>query len=165
MTILVTGATGTDGVEVHGATGYLVHQFLAPDANQRNDDYGGSMEHRARFAIDFVRAIAKAIGPEKTAIRFSPGFPTGGIAEGQSNDDLYRHLSVEFGQMGLAYLHILHAGNESLLADIRQRFGGVLVVNRQAASLSKWVPTWPRALPTWGLWASWRWPIPTSSRA
>lgn len=121
---------GADGVEVHGANGYLVHQFLAPDANQRSDEYGGSVENRARFAIDVVRAIADAIGPERTAIRLSPGFPTGGIKEGQGNDDVYRHLAAEFDKMGLAYLHVLHAGNEGLVADIRARFSGVLVVNR-----------------------------------
>ncbi|QBK06186.1 alkene reductase [Hylemonella gracilis] len=121
---------GADGVEVHGANGYLVHQFLAPDANQRTDEYGGSMENRARFAIEVVRAIAKAIGPEKTAIRLSPGVPTGGIAEGQANDDLYRHLATEFDKLGLAYLHVLHVGEDSRLADIRKRFSGVLVVNR-----------------------------------
>lgn len=121
---------GADGVEVHGANGYLVHQFLAANSNQRSDEYGGSVENRARFAIEVVRAIANAIGPEKTAIRLSPGVPTGGIAEGQSNDDLYRYLATEFDKMGLAYLHVLQAGNEALLADIRKRFSGVLIVNR-----------------------------------
>ncbi len=121
---------GADGVEVHGANGYLVHQFLAPDANQRSDEYGGSVENRARFAIEVVRAIVEAIGPERTAIRLSPGFPTGGINEGLSNDELYRHLAAEFDKMGLAYLHLLHAGNEGLVADIRERFNGVLIVNR-----------------------------------
>lgn len=121
---------GADGVEVHGANGYLVHQFLASDANQRTDEHGGSMENRARFAIEVVRAIADAIGPERTAIRFSPGFPTGGIHEGQSNDDIYRYLAAELDKMGLAYLHILHAGNEGLVADLRERFGGVLILNR-----------------------------------
>lgn len=121
---------GADGVEIHGANGYLVHQFLAPNANQRSDEYGGSLENRARFAIDVVRAVADAIGPEKTAIRLSPGFPTGGIIEGQENDDLYRHLAAEFDKIGIAYLHLLHAGNEALLADIRKGFGGVLMVNR-----------------------------------
>ncbi|MES2040708.1 MAG: alkene reductase [Pseudomonadota bacterium] len=121
---------GADGVEIHGANGYLVHQFLAPDANQRSDEYGGSMENRARFAVEVARAIADAIGPEKTAIRLSPGAPTGGIAEGQDNDDLYRYLAAEFAKMGIAYLHVLHAGNEALLAGIRKLFGGVLIVNR-----------------------------------
>ncbi len=117
-------------MEVHGANGYLVHQFLATDANQRSEGDGGSLENRARFAIEVVRAIAEAIGPERTAIRLSPGFPSGGIKEGQSNDDLYRYLAAEFDKMGLAYLHLLHAGNEDLVADIRERFSGVLMVNR-----------------------------------
>jgi len=121
---------GADGVEIHGANGYLVHQFLAPNANQRSDEYGGSMENRARFAIEVARAIADAIGPEKTAIRVSPGFPAGGIAEGRDNDDLYRYLAAEFDKMGIAYLHVLHAGNDALLADIRKGFGGALIVNR-----------------------------------
>ncbi len=122
---------GADGVEVHGANGYLVHQFLAPDANRRTDDYGGSVENRARFAIEVVRAIAEEIGPERTAIRLSPGVSTNGIAEGSDNDELYRHLAATFGGMGLAYLHLLYVrGEDPLLAEIRKRFGGVLVVNR-----------------------------------
>lgn len=121
---------GADGVEVHGANGYLVHQFLSPDANHRTDAYGGSVEGRARFAIEVVRAIAAAIGPERTAIRLSPGLPTNGIAEGEANDDVYRHLATELGRIGLAYLHLLHARSDALLADFRDRFGGVLIVNR-----------------------------------
>lgn len=125
---------GADGVEVHGANGYLVHQFLAPDANRRTDGYGGSMENRARFAIDVVRAIADTIGPEKTAIRLSPGLPTGGIAEGTGNDDLYRHLATEFDRMGLAYLHLLHVRQDPLLEQIRKAFRGVLILNRPGRS-------------------------------
>lgn len=122
---------GADGVEIHGANGYLVHQFLAPNANQRTDHYGGSMENRARFALELVRAVAEAIGPERTAIRLSPGIPTGGIAEGAENDDLYRYLAAEFDAMGLAYLHILFGrGEDRLLAELRQIFRSTLVLNR-----------------------------------
>ncbi|MCQ0969531.1 alkene reductase [Paracoccus sp. TK19116] len=121
---------GADGVEIHGANGYLVHQFLAPDANQRTDRYGGAMENRARFALDVTRAVADAIGADRTAIRLSPGVPTGGIAEGDQNDDLYRYLASELNGIGLAYLHILSIGNEALLGDIRRNFDGVLILNR-----------------------------------
>lgn len=122
---------GADGVEIHGANGYLVHQFLATDANHRTDRYGGSLEHRARFAIEVVRAVADAIGPERTAIRLSPGVPTGGIAEGSENDALYRYLAAEFATMGLAYLHILFVRVEDpLLADMRRTFRGPIVLNR-----------------------------------
>lgn len=122
---------GADGVEIHGANGYLIHQFLAPDANQRTDDYGGSLENRARFALEVVHAVADAIGPERTAIRLSPGIATGGIAEGTENDDLYRYLAAAIDKIGLAYLHLLFVrGEDPLLADLRKRFRGPLIVNR-----------------------------------
>lgn len=122
---------GADGVEIHGANGYLVHQFLAPDSNRRSDRYGGTMENRARFALEVVRAVAEAIGPARTAIRLSPGVPTGGVAEGSANDDLYRYLAAELDTIGLAYLHLLFArGTDPLLADLRATFGGTIVLNR-----------------------------------
>ena len=121
---------GADGVELHGANGYLIHQSLAPDSNHRTDAYGGAMENRARFAIEAVEAVAAAIGAERTAIRLSPGVRTGGIAEGTTNDDLYLHLATVFGGMGLAYLHLLHIGNESLANGIRERFSGPQILNR-----------------------------------
>ncbi|VDB93765.1 unnamed protein product [Peniophora sp. CBMAI 1063] len=63
---------GFDGVEIHGANGYLVDQFIQTNSNQRTDEYGGSMEKRIRFAIEVVDAVASAIGPERTALRLSP---------------------------------------------------------------------------------------------
>ena len=63
---------GLDGVEVHAANGYLIHQFLAPGSNERTDEYGGSPANRARFALEVTRAVAEAIGPEKVGIRISP---------------------------------------------------------------------------------------------
>jgi len=121
---------GADGVEVHGANGFLVHQFLAQNSNHRIDEYGGSIENRSRFALEVLRAIAAAIGPERTAIRLSPGIPVHGIAEGQQNDDLYRYLLAELSKMGLAYVHILYVRSDSFLQEIRKAFRGVLVVNR-----------------------------------
>lgn len=88
------------------------------------------MENRARFALEVVRAIADAIGPERTALRLSPGPPTGGIAEGRENDDLYGHLAADLAPAGLAYLHVLNAGRDDLLADMREAYGGPIVVNR-----------------------------------
>lgn len=121
---------GADGVEIHGANAYLVHQFLAPSANTRTDAYGGSIENRARFAIEVAQAVAAEIGADRTAIRLSPGLTTSGIDEGAEGPDLYRYLVAELDKLGLAYVHVLHLGNESLLADIRARFHGTLVVNR-----------------------------------
>ncbi len=121
---------GADGVEVHGANAYLVQQFFAPSANTRSDEYGGSIENRARFAIDVVDAIAEEIGADRTAIRLSPGTTLWGIDEGAEGPDLYRYLVAALGKRGLAYLHIVHQGNESLLADIRRLWSGALILNR-----------------------------------
>lgn len=121
---------GADGVEIHGANGYLIHQFIAPSANTRTDAYGGPIENRARFAIEVAKAIAQEIGPDRTGIRLSPGVPMNGIDEGAEGPDLCRYLSGELNQLGLAYVHLLHVGNEPLLADIRKLWKQVLIVNR-----------------------------------
>lgn len=121
---------GADGVEIHGANAYLVHQFFAPSANVRTDEYGGSIENRARFAIEVATAIAEEIGADRTAIRLSPGTTMWGIDEGAEGPDLYRYLVAELDKLGLAYLHIMHLGNEALLADLRERWQQALILNR-----------------------------------
>ena len=119
-----------DGVEIHGANGYLIHQFLSPNSNHRTDAYGASDENRVRFLLEVVRAVAGAIGPQRTALRLSPALATGGVDEGGANHDLYRKLAADLDAMGLAYLHLLHAGDEDLIADLRSVYRGVLVINR-----------------------------------
>ncbi len=121
---------GADGVEIHGANGYLIQQFFAPSANTRSDEYGGTMENRARFAIEVAKAIADEIGADRTAIRFSPGNTMGGIDEGEQSAALYRYLAAELDKLGLAYVHIMHLGNDTLLGEIRKLWTGTLVVNR-----------------------------------
>ncbi len=121
---------GADGVEIHGANAYLVQQFLAPSANTRTDQYGGSIENRARFAIEVATAIAREIGADRTAIRLSPGMALWGIDEGAQGPALYRYLVSELNKLGLAWLHIAHQGDEPLLADIRRLWTGTLMLNR-----------------------------------
>jgi len=121
---------GADGVEIHGANAYLVQQFLAPSANTRTDEYGGSIENRARFAIEVATAIAEEIGADKTAIRLSPGITMWGIDEGEEGPDLYRYLVAELNKLGLAYVHIMHKGDDALLVDIRKAWNNTLIVNR-----------------------------------
>ncbi|TAM02334.1 MAG: alkene reductase [Paraburkholderia sp.] len=121
---------GADGVEIHGANAYLVQQFFAPSANTRTDEYGGSIENRVRFAIEVATAIANEIGADRTAIRLSPGTTMWGIDEGAEGPQLYRQLVAELDKLGLAYLHIMHQGNEPLLAEIRKLWTGKLILNR-----------------------------------
>uniref|UniRef100_UPI003F7D69B7 oxidoreductase n=1 Tax=Streptomyces flavofungini TaxID=68200 RepID=UPI003F7D69B7 len=72
---------GMDGIELHGANGYLLHQFLAPSANQRTDTYGGSPRARARFVIEVAQAVSDAIGSERVGIRISPAINLHGALE------------------------------------------------------------------------------------
>lgn len=121
---------GADGVEIHGANAYLIQQFLAPSANTRTDEYGGSIENRTRFALEVVAAIADEIGADRTAIRLSPGLKMWGIDEGENAGELYRYLVAELNKLNLAYLHIMQVGDEALLQDLRRLWSGILILNR-----------------------------------
>ncbi len=121
---------GADGVEIHGANGYLIQQFLAANANRRDDVYGGGIDKRVRFALEVAAAVAERIGPERTGIRLSPGSHLGGIDEGAEASDLYRHLVAGLAELDLAYLHLSHAGDDDLLRDIRRLWPNALLVNR-----------------------------------
>lgn len=124
-------AAGADGVEIHSANGYLLHQFLSPNANHRTDSYGGSIENRSRFVIEVAQAIAEEIGADRVGIRISPGMPLGGIDEGDqaSVRAQYEHLIGELALLHLAYLHVHHIGDDTLLRSLRELWPtGVLVV-------------------------------------
>lgn len=123
-------AAGADGVEIHGANAYLIQQFFAPSANTRTDEYGGSIENRARFAIEIAKAVAEEIGAERTAIRLSPGTKLWGIDEGAEGPALYRYLVAELNKLQLVYLHVMHQGDDELLRDIRDGWDGILIVNK-----------------------------------
>ncbi|MEO5609854.1 MAG: alkene reductase [Ornithinibacter sp.] len=122
---------GADGVEVHGANGYLIHQFLAPSSNTRTDEYGGSPENRARFAIEVVRAVAAEIGADRVGLRLSPAHGIQGVLEPDSVDvaATYGHLVDSVSDLGLAYLHVLADPRAELTQDLRARFDGPFVVN------------------------------------
>lgn len=121
---------GADGVEVHGANGYLLQQFFAPNANKRIDAYGGSIENRVRLAIEVAAAVADEIGADRTGFRVSPGATLGDLDEGNEGPDLYRHLVAELNELGLAFLDVMHWGNDVLLADIRKLWHQTLILNR-----------------------------------
>ena len=124
-------AAGFDGVELHGANGYLIEQFLNPNSNIRTDEYGGSIEKRARLAVETVSRIAAVIGAERVGIRFSPF--------NQFNDQrpypeaevhaTYLHLAQEMQKLRIAYLHIIVTPEIPLatLQAIREAFGGTII--------------------------------------
>jgi N-ethylmaleimide reductase len=123
---------GLDGVEVHGANGYLLHEFLSPASNERTDEYGGSPAGRARFVVQVVTAVAAAIGAGKVGLRISPEHDIQGVLETDRDDVLatYGALVDQLAPLGLAYLSVLHrepAGD--LVQELRRRFGGPLVAN------------------------------------
>jgi 2,4-dienoyl-CoA reductase-like NADH-dependent reductase (Old Yellow Enzyme family) len=129
---------GLDGVELHAANGYLLHQFLSPAANQRTDAYGGSPENRARLVIEVARAVTAAIGPERVGIRISPGHQVQGMNETDPADiaATYGTLVDALAPLGMAYVHILGDPTTELVQDLRKRFGGPLVVNDGFATVT-----------------------------
>ncbi|MGY1855788.1 alkene reductase [Modestobacter sp. SYSU DS0290] len=125
-------AAGLDGVEVHGANGYLLHEFLSPASNQRDDVYGGSPANRARFVVEVVTAVAEAVGAGKVGLRISPEHNIQDALETDRDDVLatYGTLVDQLAPLGLAYLSILHAEPAGdLVQELRRRFGGPLVAN------------------------------------
>lgn len=122
---------GLDGVEIHGANGYLVHQFLAPSSNHRTDSYGGSPANRARLGIQIVTAVAEAIGPERVGIRISPAHNIQGAVEDDEQDvtATYRALIDGIAPLRTAYLSYLADPRAALTRDLRARFDGPVIAN------------------------------------
>jgi N-ethylmaleimide reductase len=123
---------GFDGVELHSANGYLLHEFLTPAANQRDDIYGGSAENRARFVIEVTQAVVDAIGADRVGIRISPEHNVQGATEQDAADvsETYGILVDALAPLKLAYLSILHKDPTSeLVQDLRTRFGGTFLLN------------------------------------
>jgi N-ethylmaleimide reductase len=98
---------GFDGVELHGANGYLLEEFLSPISNIRNDSYGGSIENRCRFVIEVVTAVAEAIGKDKTGIRLSPYGVASDMPHYPEIDATYDYLSKELNKISIAYIHLV----------------------------------------------------------
>jgi len=98
---------GFDGVEVHGANGYLLSQFLNPHSNQRTDEYGGSVQNRARFVLEVARGVADAIGAERTGIRLSPWGTDADMPHYPEMDETYAYLAEELQKIGLVYMHLV----------------------------------------------------------
>lgn len=111
---------GADGVELHGANGYLLWQFLTGNANQRTDQYGGSIENRARFVLETVSKVVAKVGAERVGIRLSPNMNFLGMHEDADWKETYRYLLNALAPLGLAYVHFFYFGDDEFLAEIRQ---------------------------------------------
>jgi N-ethylmaleimide reductase len=118
---------GFDGVEVHGANGYLPHQFLAEGTNTRTDFYGGSAENRARFLIEVAQAVAGAVGGEQVGVRLSPANSFNDIVEHET-EAVYAAVVAGLAPLGLSYLHVVE-GPAAVTEKIRAGFNGTLIVN------------------------------------
>lgn len=124
-------AAGADGVELHAANGYLLHQFIASGTNTRTDGYGSDVAGRVRFPIEVATAVAAAVGPEKVGIRISPGHPFNDITEDEVHAT-YEALVTGLAALDLAYLHVLDTSGYAgypVLDQARELWPGVLMGN------------------------------------
>ncbi|MFF3438964.1 alkene reductase [Streptosporangium sp. NPDC002721] len=119
---------GFDGVELHGANGYLISQFLSSNANLRTDRYGGSVANRIRFAVEAVSTTVEAVGGARTGIRLSPGGTFWGVRE-TDVPELYAALLAELVHLDLAYVHLEATADEDVLIGLRRAWPGTLVLN------------------------------------
>jgi N-ethylmaleimide reductase len=126
-------AAGFDGVEVHGANGYLIDQFLRDSANQRTDMYGGSMENRARFLFEILTAVSAAIGSERVGLRLSPLNSFNSMIDSDPVG-LTKFLATRLNEYNLAYLHLMRADffqvqTGDVMSIARAQYKGVLIGN------------------------------------
>lgn len=122
---------GFDGVELHGANGYLTEQFLNPHTNLRSDRYGGSVEARLRFPLEALGAMASAIGKERVGIRLSPYGVASGMGPYPEVDETYARLADELAKLGILYVHVVDHSAQgappvpaAVKSTIRERFKG-----------------------------------------
>jgi N-ethylmaleimide reductase len=99
-------AAGFDGVEIHGANGYLLDQFLQDGSNKRTDSYGGSIENRARLLLEVVSAVVSAVGPDRVALRLAPSGTWASMSDSDP-DALFGYVAEQLNRFQLAYLHII----------------------------------------------------------
>lgn len=122
---------GFDGVELHGGSGLLLHQFLADSCNRRGDRYGGSITARIRFVAELTASVAAAVGPWRVGLRISPHNTFNDISESDGGR-LYPELARIIGELGLAYLHVYETGNRRTTLAIRDAWPGRFIVNPHA---------------------------------
>lgn len=117
---------GFDGVELHGANGYLIDQFLNPGSNQRGDVYG---KDRTKFALEIAKGVAQEIGADRTAIRVSPYGTFNDLVEFEGTDEFYADFAERLSEIGLAYIHVIDHGKGDVTRMIRRKFKGTYILS------------------------------------
>jgi len=126
---------GFDGVEIHGANGYLIEQFLNPFVNNRTDEYGGSIENRSRFLLETVDETIKAIGNRKVGVRLTPYGGLGDLLHYDEIDATYHYLANELAKRDVAYIHLMdqeskgsHALPDGFIQRFRSWYKGTIIL-------------------------------------
>jgi len=127
---------GFDGIELHGANGYLLEQFLSPVSNKRNDTYGGSIENRCRFLLEVIGGAVEVIGKEKIGIRLSPYGVASDMPHYPEIDNTYKYLSEQLNRMEILYIHIVDHSSMGapevpieIKKSIRKIFQGTIILS------------------------------------
>jgi len=125
---------GFDLLELHGAHGYLLHQFLSASANQRTDEYGGSRENRARLLLEVVDAVSDEWGPSRIGIRLSPVGSFQNVDNGDNEEEDALYLIGELNKRGIAYIHLSESDwagglpyTEEFRQKVREQFKGIII--------------------------------------
>jgi N-ethylmaleimide reductase len=126
-------AAGFDGVEIHGANGYLIDQFLRSNSNKRTDEYGGSKENRIRLLIEISKAVVEAIGNEKTGVRLSPFISFKDMNDPEILDTIML-ASEELNKLDIAYIHLCEADwddapqiSDEFRKELRTKFKNTII--------------------------------------
>ncbi len=125
-----------DGIELHGANGYLLEQFLSPGSNIRNDNYGGSIENRCRFLLEVVSGAVEAVGKERVGIRLSPYGVASDMLPYPEIDSTYKYLAEQLNRTGILYIHLVDHSSMGapevpveIKKAIRERFHGTIILS------------------------------------
>lgn len=126
---------GFDGVEIHGAHGFLAEQFLHPQTNLRTDEYGGTIENRSRFLLEIMEGVGKAIGRHRTGIRLSPYNKINDLLPYPEEVLTHQYLTDQLNRLGILYIHLsggslagVSAIPEGYIRDLRKRFNNILIL-------------------------------------
>lgn len=127
---------GFDGVEIHGANGYLIDQFISPNTNQRTDEYGGSFENRSRFLLEVAEAAGQAIGLDKVGVRVSPYGVFNDIKPFDDVDQTFTYITQKLNEIGVVYLHLVDHTSmgapivpDTIVNAIREAYKGTLILS------------------------------------